>query len=124
VKGKFKVTIVLMALFLIISCNNRKKDNKKPNVVLVISDQWSTRIAYGSGNYSNGIQTPGVDRLYAEGVRHKDLVREGKFVEFGKRGLSSDLLAQYNDDARRSVFQIDPQTVISSMGITTQNEGY
>lgn len=41
----------------------------KPNVVLIISDQWSTRVADGSGNYQNGIQTPGIDRLAAEGIR-------------------------------------------------------
>jgi arylsulfatase A-like enzyme len=42
---------------------------RKPNVVLIISDQWSTRISDGSGDYETGVQTPAVDRLAAEGVR-------------------------------------------------------
>ena len=42
---------------------------EKPNVLLIISDQWSTRVADGSGDYENGIQTPGIDRLAAEGMR-------------------------------------------------------
>ncbi|NBD35151.1 MAG: sulfatase-like hydrolase/transferase [Chloroflexi bacterium] len=40
-----------------------------PNVLLLISDQWSTRVADGSGDYNNGIQTPGIDRLASEGIR-------------------------------------------------------
>jgi choline-sulfatase len=42
---------------------------KRPNIVLIISDQWSTRLVDGSGSYENGVQTPGIDRLAAEGVR-------------------------------------------------------
>lgn len=41
----------------------------QPNVVLIISDQWSPRIADGSGQYDGVIQTPGLDRLASEGVR-------------------------------------------------------
>lgn len=43
--------------------------NKNPNVVLIISDQWSTRIVDGSGDYDTGVQTPAIDRLAAEGMR-------------------------------------------------------
>lgn len=39
------------------------------NVVLIISDQWATQIADGSGNYDGIIQTPGIDRLADEGIR-------------------------------------------------------
>lgn len=42
---------------------------ERPNVLLLISDQWSTRVADGSGDYHNGIQTPGIDRLASEGMR-------------------------------------------------------
>ena len=42
---------------------------KKPNVVLIVSDQWSTRIVDGSGEYDTGVQTPAIDRLAAEGIR-------------------------------------------------------
>lgn len=40
-----------------------------PNVVLIISDQWSTRIADGSGANEDVIQTPGITRLANEGIR-------------------------------------------------------
>ena len=43
--------------------------NPQPNIVLIISDQWSTRIADGSGANFGGVQTPGIDRLAAEGMR-------------------------------------------------------
>jgi arylsulfatase A-like enzyme len=49
----------------------------KPNVVLILADQWSTRVADGSGDYDNGIQTPGIDRLASEGIRF-----EGSYSSF------------------------------------------
>lgn len=39
------------------------------NLILIISDQWSTRIADGSGQYDSVIQLRGLDRLAADGVR-------------------------------------------------------
>ena len=42
---------------------------KRPNIVLIISDQWSTRMVDGSGSYESGVQTPGLDRLAEEGIR-------------------------------------------------------
>lgn len=62
--------------------------------------------------------------LYCEGVRHMDLVRMGKFVEYGKRGLSEYAAGKYNEDPNRAVFPIDPQLVIDSKGIIEQNEAY
>lgn len=62
--------------------------------------------------------------LYCEGVRHMDLVRMGKFVEYGKRGLSKYAAGKYNEDPNRCVFPIDPQLVIDSKGIIEQNEAY
>lgn len=42
---------------------------KKPNVVMIISDQWSMRTCDGSGNYNNGIETPAIDSLASGGIR-------------------------------------------------------
>ncbi len=42
--------------------------SKKPNVVLIISDQWSTKIADGLGNNKNNIQTPYLDKFASEGT--------------------------------------------------------
>ena len=50
----------------------RKKEKSKPNVVFIISDQWSTRVADGSGEYDNNIQTPGIDQLASEGIRFEE----------------------------------------------------
>jgi hypothetical protein len=51
---KLYVLISLMVGIVISSCDSMNKagDTKKPNVVLIISDQWSTKVADGSGNYS------------------------------------------------------------------------
>ena len=54
---------------LLIQCESQKDGDTPPNVVLIISDQWSTRVADGSGNYENGILTPSIDQLAKEGVR-------------------------------------------------------
>lgn len=62
--------------------------------------------------------------LFCEGVRHMDLVRMDKFVEYGKIGLSEYSMSKYNEDPRRSVFPIDPQLVIDSKGVVEQNEAY
>ena len=62
--------------------------------------------------------------LYCEGVRHMDLVRMGKFVEYGKRGLSKYALEKYNEDPNRAVFPISPQLIIDSGGVIEQNEAY
>ena len=42
---------------------------KRPNVILMIADQWSARIANGSGRNFGGVQTPGLERLAREGMR-------------------------------------------------------
>ena len=41
----------------------------QPNVILILADQWSTRIADGSGQYDDVIRVPGITRLASEGVR-------------------------------------------------------
>jgi arylsulfatase A-like enzyme len=42
---------------------------KQPNIVFITSDQRSTRISDGSGDYKTGVQTLAVDRLASEGMR-------------------------------------------------------
>ncbi len=39
---------------------------KKPNVLFIISDQWSTKIADGLGGNKNNIQTPYLDKFASE----------------------------------------------------------
>lgn len=42
---------------------------ERPNVIVIIADQWSTSLSDGSGIYSTGVRTPNVDRLASQGVR-------------------------------------------------------
>mgnify|MGYP000559422401 FL=1 len=42
---------------------------KKPNVVIIISDQLSTRIVDGSGHNKHNVSTRGIDSIAKEGVR-------------------------------------------------------
>ncbi|MEM9950171.1 MAG: sulfatase-like hydrolase/transferase [Chloroflexota bacterium] len=42
---------------------------QQPNILLIISDQWSTRIADGSGTAPYCIRTSAVDQLAREGIR-------------------------------------------------------
>ena len=42
---------------------------KKPNVVIIISDQLSTRIVDGSGNNRDNVLTPGINSIARDGVR-------------------------------------------------------
>ena len=46
----------------------KKSIDQPPNVILIISDQWSTKVSDGSGNYDNGILTPGIDLLAKQGL--------------------------------------------------------
>ena len=45
---------------------------KQPNVLFIIADQWSTKHGNGSGKNRDGLQTPGLDALAAEGVRFEN----------------------------------------------------
>ena len=52
---------------------------KRPNVVLIIADQWATQIASlmekrpnRLGEYDGIIRTPGIDRLAREGMRFSE----------------------------------------------------
>ena len=60
---KLNWIIAFFGLVIIASCEKKKSTSHHPNVILIISDQWSTRVSDGSGNYDNGILTPGIDLL-------------------------------------------------------------
>ena len=65
---KLNWIIAFFGLGIIASCENKKSTSHHPNVILIISDQWSTRVSDGSGNYDNGILTPGIDLLAKQGI--------------------------------------------------------
>lgn len=76
------------------------------------------------GAFRNAILEERGHELYCEGVRHMDLIREGKFVTNGILGLSAADQALYNPDPNRFRFPIPPGVVIQSSGVITQNLGY
>lgn len=46
--------------------------NKKPNVVIIISDQLSTKTVDGSGNNPNNVLTTGIDSIASDGIRFSE----------------------------------------------------
>jgi hypothetical protein len=50
--------VALCWLILVASCSDKGASKQLPNVILIISDQWSTKVADGSGNYDNGLHNP------------------------------------------------------------------
>ncbi|NEQ96902.1 MAG: sulfatase-like hydrolase/transferase, partial [Cyanothece sp. SIO2G6] len=101
-----------------------------PNIVLIISDQWSTRIADGSGQYKNGIQTPGIDRLATEGMRF-----EGSYSSFplccpARASLFTGLMAHKhqiidNEEVYKGRHQVVPaRNDIPTIGSAFKAAGY
>ena len=60
---KLNWLFIFFGLLSLVSCETKKSIDQPPNVILIISDQWSTKVSDGSGNYDNGILTPGIDLL-------------------------------------------------------------
>lgn len=63
--------ILLMAIcfMLVFHVEGFAQNTSKPNVLFIISDQWSPYISDGSGNYASGVQTPNIDKLAEQGMR-------------------------------------------------------
>lgn len=43
--------------------------SERPNVIVIIADQWSAMLSDASGNYTTNLRTPNVDRLAKDGIR-------------------------------------------------------
>ena len=50
--------VALCCLLVVASCSDKGASEQPPNVILIISDQWSKKVADGSGTYDNGMQRP------------------------------------------------------------------
>ncbi|PWE00594.1 sulfatase family protein [Marinilabilia rubra] len=64
--------VIGILIIFLLALNSRAvyaQNNKQPNVLFIISDQWSPKISDGSGNYSTGIRTPNIDKLAEQGMR-------------------------------------------------------
>jgi N-sulfoglucosamine sulfohydrolase len=65
----YKLSIKVLLLFILISCEQKKTEETKtlPNLILIIADDmnWDDSGAYGNTR----IRTPNIDKLATEGMR-------------------------------------------------------
>ena len=81
----------------LVSCETQKSIYQPPNVILIISDQWSTKVSDGSGNYDNGILTPGIDLLAKQGISFKQAYSTYPLCTPARASLFTGLYSHHND---------------------------
>ena len=89
--GATVITLILIA------CQVPNEKASKPNVILIISDQWSTKVSDGSGNYDNGILTPGIDLLAKQGISFKQAYSTYPLCTPARASLFTGLYSHHND---------------------------
>ena len=117
---------ILFFISILISCNDSVKLEKKPNVILIISDQWSTKVSDGSGNYSNGIQTPNLDQLASDGVRFTQSYSTYPLCTPARASLFTGLYSHNNDvgfNLKKDSI-LDQAEIIPTLGKTFKDAGY
>ena len=95
--------VILICLSIFISCSDSINPEKHPNVILIISDQWSTKVSDGSGNYINGIQTPNLDQLASDGVRFTQSYSTYPLCTPARASLFTGLYSHNNDVGFNSI---------------------
>ena len=90
----FFIFCVILSL---VSCETQKSIDQPPNVILIISDQWSTKVSDGSGNYDNGILTPGIDLLSKQGISFKQAYSTYPLCTPARASLFTGLYSHHND---------------------------
>ena len=95
-KTIFNISLLTIVL-IFISCDNSQKNEIPPNVILIISDQWSTKVSDGSGNYDNGIETPSLDNLASEGIRFTESYSTYPLCTPARASLFTGLYSHNND---------------------------
>lgn len=113
--------LVLLVVLSIASCDpgGNVGETTKPNVVLIISDQWSTRAADGSGNYKNGIQTPAIDRLAAEGIRFTQSYSTYPLCSPARASIFTGLYPHKNGITRNVGFNKQTQDMPDARAVAT-----
>ena len=117
---------ILFFISILISCNDSLKHEKKPNVILIISDQWSTKVSDGSGNYSNGIKTPNLDKLASDGVRFTQSYSTYPLCTPARASLFTGLYSHNNDvgfNLKKDSI-LDQAEIIPTLGKTFKDAGY
>ncbi|PDH46530.1 MAG: hypothetical protein CND43_00280 [Flavobacteriales bacterium MED-G15] len=93
----FHWLLISSCCIILVSCEPKETNAQPPNVILIISDQWSTKVADGSGNYDNGIQTPGIDLLAKDGVSFKQAYSTYPLCTPARASLFTGLYSHHND---------------------------
>ena len=118
--------VALCWLIVVASCSDKGASKQPPNVILIISDQWSTKVADGSGNYDNGIQTPAIDHLAAAGIRFTQSYSTYPLCTPARASLFTGLYSHNNDVgfnlARDSI--LDQAEVFTTLGKSFKEAGY
>lgn len=102
----------------------------QPNIILIISDQWATRITDGSGNYDGVIQTPGIDRLASEGIRFTQSYSTFPLCGPARATIFTGLMPHHNqilnneEVYREKLGYIPARDDITTMGREFKQAGY
>ena len=94
---KLNLLFIFYGLLSLVSCETEKSIDQPPNVILIISDQWSTKVSDGLGNYKNGILTPGIDLLAKQGVSFKQAYSTYPLCTPARASLFTGLYSHNND---------------------------
>ncbi len=117
---------VFSCLLTFISCTLSGTSEQSPNVILIISDQWSTKVADGSGDYDNGIQTPAIDYLASEGIRFTESYSTYPLCTPARASLFTGLYSHHNNVgfnlARDSI--LDQADSFATLGKSFKEAGY
>jgi arylsulfatase A-like enzyme len=111
---------------ILFSCRQQQDFQNSPNVILIISDQWSTKVSDGSGNYSNGILTPGIDQLASEGIRFNQSYSTYPLCTPARASLFTGLYSHKNkvDFNLKRDSILDNSNVIPTLGKSFKEAGY
>ena len=90
-------TLVFLFFLIYISCENSIKTVQPPNVILIISDQWSVKVSDGSGDYDNGIETPSLDLLASQGISFTESYSTYPLCTPARASLFTGLYSHNND---------------------------
>ncbi len=118
--------VFLICLSIFISCSDSIIAEKHPNVILIISDQWSTKVSDGSGNYINGIKTPNLDQLASDGVRFTQSYSTYPLCTPARASLFTGLYSHNNDvgfNLKKDSI-LDQAEIIPTLGKTFKDAGY
>ena len=124
-KTIFNISLLTIVL-IFISCDRSQKSEIPPNVILIISDQWSTKVSDGSGNYDNGIETPSLDYLASEGIRFTESYSTYPLCTPARASLFTGLYSHNNDvgfNLRRGSI-LNQAEVLPTLGKSFKMAGY